>query len=812
VHEASSINIFTVDVNATHNSNCPVWGRLYHTQDLSNFLDVVTGFPMDFDCDFVSRTGFCRLSAVKEGCYWVRLNSAGIWSNPVYKCTLCSSPLPTPRTNIVPPTLDVDGSGILRAGNQHGLRLRFKWDRLFNAAAFEFLNNGDHNQPTCGVDYRFGPVASVRGSAFTNQAVSAAGYGRWAPYVVGEPGDSCLPTSAAPFGTEYYAASMDNSFSGCAWTRQETSANTHFVATVLATTIEQGAVIRNTLFTKVLETSIKVVVEFVTAVTARSANMTVFGPRIEDSQLFRTQFNPVSGCLYATLLTSVQGPYQLYPAAAGSASGLVISDTSNEFDNTVFRAALAGDEAQLNLNTGYLANAGSSTSTATVHTGTAVANRAECLAPGDSGIPDINSYGAATGNDLQYAPCTQYWFLQACSACNADHRTLTSRWTANFRVTCAPSFRGACSQPENPTVTVEFALSSDDYCPRVFDQQSASATLKVYDQATVPMANGLCGTFAHEQSQFVFGTTSFFEAQVTSAIKLEDLEAETVRIAAGAAAGENCDSSFSAECNWAGARGVLYERDVAAHGYANVSGYPPTGAVQAHRNSGTSQFAINKNCSVAGSSGLQRAVQWQWLWHDGLSGAAAAGEAPLATEVVVRLRVRYANQNTAALSAAMVPQRPRAIAALQAATAPQRPRATSVQAVADISTARVTVGVQRSPTSVVVGAGPSGGSAPEATGSAGTPVGSAAGLAAGVVAAVVVVAAVAVVRRRSAAAKRRDAMHRSATDLEMNVDALGHVDVRAAPPTLLLAAPLSAPRLAGDDTAADQRITFSAEL
>lgn len=24
--------------NATHNSNCPVWGRLYHTQDLSNFL------------------------------------------------------------------------------------------------------------------------------------------------------------------------------------------------------------------------------------------------------------------------------------------------------------------------------------------------------------------------------------------------------------------------------------------------------------------------------------------------------------------------------------------------------------------------------------------------------------------------------------------------------------------------------------------------------------------------------------------------------------------------------------------------------
>ncbi len=86
--------------------------------------------------------------------------------------------------------------------------------------------------------------------------------------------------------------------------------------------------------------------------------------------------------------------------------------------------------------------------------------------------------------------------------------------------------------PEPLNDTVSFDTDSDNYCPQILDELSTSAALVSYQDSPMtlpqvssspaarcwlPVANGR----APWQTQFVFGTTAYFEAVVTSAVVLQ---------------------------------------------------------------------------------------------------------------------------------------------------------------------------------------------------------------------------------------------------------------------------------------------------
>ncbi len=86
--------------------------------------------------------------------------------------------------------------------------------------------------------------------------------------------------------------------------------------------------------------------------------------------------------------------------------------------------------------------------------------------------------------------------------------------------------------PRNDTVT--FDTDSDNYCPQILDELSTSAELKSYqdapmllpqvgDRRAIDATSPLTRYRRLKQAQFVFGTTAYFEAVVTSAVVLENV-------------------------------------------------------------------------------------------------------------------------------------------------------------------------------------------------------------------------------------------------------------------------------------------------
>jgi hypothetical protein len=150
------------------------------------------------------------------------------------------------------------------------------------------------------------------------------------------------------------------------------------------------------------------------------------------------------------------------------------------------------------------------------------------------GIPNY-----AAQPSTQFTPCGQNWFikLNAPDDCGTIYqnltRTMTGSWAVNFNIKCHYSYTGSCSiaSPTTNTAQVLFTTSSDNYCPRILDSLSSSATLHVYDDTARK----------NEQSQFVFGTTTYFEARVESSIIIQSLMTEEVSITIGGAVDNSAD-------------------------------------------------------------------------------------------------------------------------------------------------------------------------------------------------------------------------------------------------------------------------------
>jgi len=510
-----------------------------------------------------------------------------------------------------PPTLQMNTSKLTRnEQNVPALQLEFKADKADNSVAFEFLYQKSRGASRCAVDFNYGTAKNVRNADMnaTNQADGAAGNGAWTM------NDASATTCRLGVTYRYNVNDFNKALANCGWETTETVSVTVFSTTVLKTSLQQGRAIRNVLVTRSLESSVTVLIEIITKLTATVGPLRIFGPRIEYSTLEKQVFNPYDSCASWGLQTSVQGPYQLYPKTGVQGVNVgssVVATPYTGITSSSFKAmSSANADALLMTNTNLGVDA------ANRHvSGTVSLDLAKCLVQGSQ---DVVDYSDPTGT---YAPCTQRWFLSACKPCTSEEANVTANlnlaWTAHFTVTCHNSFNGSCATPQDPSVEISWNTYSDNYCPRIIDTEASSAVLKVYQESD----------FSVEQSQFVFGTKSYFEATATSSINIEDLEAERILLTEGGKTGANQ---------------VVFQRTA----FTGLPAWWATSNASALADGiklNTVELALAKNVAV-GTNPLQRKVQFSWLWNSDIS--AATGDFPTTTTVQIDLRVRYANQNT----------------------------------------------------------------------------------------------------------------------------------------------------------------------
>ena len=247
--------------------------------------------------------------------------------------------------------------------------------------------------------------------------------------------------------------------------------------------------------------------------------------------------------------TSSQGPYQLHLASFACASPATKDCGKWIGSNNAYIGALAttAQKNALLLGSEYASIAGVSTlfdSDAT-HT-------AQCY-NGITGTGTTDySQTNTTDDSTRFTICSQHWYMRITNpgVCAdpflpADEHValnINGDWSAVFDVTCHESYKGACNLRYNTSttltggsvypnlVTLTFSTASDDYCPRILDTQSATIELNVFQDynRAVP------------QTQFVFGTSSYFTATLHSTIAVSDFFAEEISITNGYAA-ENWD-------------------------------------------------------------------------------------------------------------------------------------------------------------------------------------------------------------------------------------------------------------------------------
>ncbi len=619
-------------------------------------------------------------------------------------------------------------------GGKYALQLNFAVEATYAGVAFEFLNRNVadpvQSNTRCGVTFENMVAADAIGLPSphaagvyivnpANSATTAASYGLWdltRSYSSGGGLNGIRTVS-------YTLADFNSALSNCGWKRiEDNTALTVFETTVRITTVQQGRSIRGTLYTTTRETTIVLGFAFQTAVSA-SATVETQSTVTTEASVLHQFVDPANQRAYLVLYTSSQGPYQLAlatateapvcTAASGGCADWAAGSNANG-PASAMRALLASDLAPpitATLPTGV--TAGKSTRTA------------ECFDPNN-----VAADYSATSNSgaVTYAPCGQYWLISLnparealyqvaataqralasspnarpaqCADTFGAHvaRTFTGSWSATFNVTCHPSFKGACASARpganvQQPVTVSFSSASDDYCPRIIDSLSSSAKLELFDNFARTSA----------QSQFVFGTSSYFLLTITSSVPMTDVRAEEVSVTQGYAVANHDSTYASPSSTWlrpsaaalsASPRQVLWayamntavaNQDtyfgavpLAASGCVHASGLdqtPTPGAraeserwtgpagdtayVAADYVASTCQFKANatdtgvgqwwiqqyRKASAAGVQGaLSAYVPFEFYWDSRVSGA--NGDFAETTTVRVDARVRYQDQAT----------------------------------------------------------------------------------------------------------------------------------------------------------------------
>ena len=601
-------------------------------------------------------------------------------------CALCVWPAAECQAqrgaDYTPPTLVLAASTVETdpATQIPQLMLQFTADKADNSVAFEFLFDKSRADSRCGVDFNYGFAANARGTAFPANSQSgpdAAGNGFWSMTI------NDLPACAAGVTYQYQVTNFNNAIANCGWVRLERPGGVELQTTVLATSLQQvrGARVVPALCVGADLSARAGLAHPQRAGVAHSGVVGDGGHRLHDRHYghrgpaarvrprhqrghpagagtrrpaawhamtsaahsppsaHSQVFEPLSSTASWGLLTSVQGPYQLARKEVGAVPVPAEGVTGPSFtEMTEAAATLLGLPAAPEL-TGI-------NSDANAHYSGAVTNLAKCVAQGADGSLTTQAidYADSTGT---YAACVQRWFNQATKATcttEAPDQNLNIAWSVSFDVTCHASFTGSCATtPATNLVTVSWNTYSDNYCPRIIDTEASTAELKVYEKSD----------FTAEQSQFVFGTKSYFEATATSSIKIEDLETEKITIVSG---GANAGQVVYFKENFAVLVDAWWSADSAT---AAAAGTPAAFL-------GT--FAKN----VTGADDLHRKTQWSWTWS--AANSAASGDFPTSASVQVDLRIRYTNQNAAApkrldvLSVGFHPQLSAASAAASAQT------------------------------------------------------------------------------------------------------------------------------------------------
>jgi len=392
-----------------------------------------------------------------------------------------------------------------------------------------------------------------------------------------------------------YTQDFNNALTICNFQRDESDAtNTVFSATVLITTIDTGDVIRGTRYERTLQTSVTIRIAFQTNVTAQTSAMQIYGSRITDSTITAQTWNPSTFVATLTLFTSVQYPYM--------------------FRAPVFTTTEAGFNAPT-----IVAQTNDPNNDA-LNNGANQPNRAQCTTTSPS--------TPSTAGQV----CNQYWTitLSRSTGCTGSNQlNLAGSWGIRFDITCPNYYPGACNAPDPKNDSISFTTNSDNYCPVLISTQAASASLTVYQ------ASALTGV----QSQFVFGTFSYFSAVVTAPILMDHVAVESVFVTSGASTflGSSAlyNRAFSNAATWFGVSTTT------------ATLYPLLNGVRANDAASTSPaMTVTDNHDGAAAALSKRAVV-AWRWNALTS--AASGDNPTTTIVQVNLRIRYRNQSTVSM-------------------------------------------------------------------------------------------------------------------------------------------------------------------
>lgn len=439
--------------------------------------------------------------------------------------------------------------------------------------------------------YRSISYAYNGASAACNSAVSATAAGSKQLW------NRTFDTTSCTSPRMDYTQDFNNALTICNFARDESDAtNTVFSATIMITTIDTGDVIRGTRYERTLQTSVSIRIAFQTNVTAQTSSMQIYGSRITDSTITNQAWNPSTHVATLTLFTSVQYPYM--------------------FRNPLFTTVPAGNI----FNTPQIVAQTNDPNNDALNNGANQNNRAVCTTTGPAVFSGVNQV------------CNQYWTItlsRSTSCTGSNTLTLAGSWGIRFDVTCPNYFPGACNAPDPKNDSISFNTDSDNYCPVLISTQAASATLTVFQNS------GLTTT----QSQFVFGTISYFSAVVTAPILMDHVAVESVFVTSGASTllGANAlyNRVYTNAATWFGVSTTT------------TSLYRTLGTVAANDVASTSPaMTVTDNHDGATAALTKRAVV-AWRWNSLTS--AASGDNPTTTVVQVNLRIRYRNQSTVSM-------------------------------------------------------------------------------------------------------------------------------------------------------------------
>jgi len=392
----------------------------------------------------------------------------------------------------------------------------------------------------------------------------------------------------------------------CNYYRDETDPNnTVFNGTIIIQTIDTGVVIRGVRYPRTLETAVTVKIAFQTNVSATSGSVSVFGPRITYSAITQQLWNPSTLVATLTLITSVQWPYQLATAATTTTASI-----PGDWSTNTLAAAPA--------DTGNDAN------------NVAWTTRAKCYQTGGT---------SSTGQTVQtYGNvCYQYWTvtLARSLACNgANTVTLAGSFSIAWTVTCPSLFNGSCNAPSPLNDAVTFNTNSTNYCPQLITNNNVN---------TAVLTSYSSNTYATTQTQFVFGTTTYFEAVIVSPILMSNVAVEYVYLTAG---GTVATTTPYFQRVYTGAPGTYFAASPSTGTFAGST----VSACASGTYATAAGMTISDNADGS-SNALSKRVRFTILWNS--CSSAATGDSPTTTTVQVNVRIRYTNQTTVSLPTTM---------------------------------------------------------------------------------------------------------------------------------------------------------------